>query len=314
MKLAQTVRLASKSPSDRLYLHHGNKLAKGVLKKNPRAMDQYKQLQVAASKGDPRARKLLAGAGVSAAVITTVATGRIVLPKSGSARLREVQTKRLNDIRQKALAGKITRKEAQEGTKLAKRVGDKGAESYLSQVALVAPVAAPVAVIPLTKPGEVKPGQAKPGEVKPTAPEKTQEKKLAERESEPEASSEPSRERYAESESAPETTEELPVTRYQPPPPSDESQKLYTKLWTEHAVQLAEQDLASNLPAKSFENYETLSKLWAKQELANQGVPTTNLAGYPHCIVRNGKTEITGNHIRNEEELLEREDRDWGDA
>jgi hypothetical protein len=274
MKLARITRLASRTPPDRLYLHHGNKLAVGVLKKNPQALKQYKQLQAAAAKGDPRAKKLLAGAGISAAVITTVATGRIVLPKSSSAQLKATRTKQVSDLRQKALAGKITRKEALDGAKLAKQIGDKDAESYLTQVALVAPVAA--TTVPLAKSKETKPEQAKPDEAS-QAPKKTQDKDLARQE--PETSSESSPQNYAESERAPEQVEEASTARYEASS-LEEIQKLYTKLWTEHAVQLAEQDKNANLPAKSLENYETLSKLWAKQELAKQGIPTVNLAGH----------------------------------
>ena len=58
-----------------------------------------------------------------------------------------------------------------------------------------------------------------------------------------------------------------------------EIQDLYAKLWTEHARQLAQQDQVAHRPSKSLENYQTLSKLWAKEELAKQGIPTDSLAG-----------------------------------
>jgi hypothetical protein len=245
MKLTRMVRLASKTPTDRKYLSAGNKLAKGVLKKNPKAIQQHKHLQAAANQGNPHAKKILAGAGISAAVIATVATGRVTLPKS---KQKIVLTKQADEARHKALAGKITKEEAEAGAKAAKQLGDKRTEAYLSQIAEKAPPSKPTA-----KP------QAEPLAKPPIQREQAQADEASTEESSPESRGP--------------DHDEGPVAS------PKEIQALYAKLWTEHARQLAQQDQEAHLPSKSLENYQTLSKLWAKEELAKQGIPTDSLAG-----------------------------------
>ena len=252
MKLARMVRLSSKTSTDRRYLSQGNKLAKGVLKKNPKAVRQYKQLQAAAGKGNPDAKKILAGAGLSAAVLATVATGRVALPKSNTSKQKAALSKQVVETRRKALAGKITKEEAEAGAKAAKQLGDRQTEAYLSQAAQKAPPAKT----------ETKP-VAKP-------PTKQEQEPGQEHEDAQAISPGPDNGESAPGESAPgEGTASSP----------DEIQELYTKLWTEHAHQLVQQDQASHLRPKSLESYETLSKLWAKREIAKQGIPTSRLAG-----------------------------------
>ena len=60
---------------------------------------------------------------------------------------------------------------------------------------------------------------------------------------------------------------------------------LYRKLWFEHSNWLAQQDKAAGVPLKTRAEYETVSKLWAKNEIAKQRLPlkytadpATNLA------------------------------------
>ena len=245
MKLTRMVRLASKTPADRKYLSAGNKLAKGVLKKKPRAIQQYKQIQAAAGRGNPHAKKILAGAGISSAVIATVATGRVVLPKSSASKQKTILTKQANEARHRALTGKITKEEAETGAKAAKQLGDTRTETYLSQIAKKAPPSKPTTT-PATKP----PIQQEQAQAEETSPEGS---------------------------SSPGTRESTPDEG--PAASPKEIQTLYTKLWTEHARQLAQHDQENHLPPKSLENYQTLSKLWAKEELAKQGIPTDSLAG-----------------------------------
>lgn len=242
MKLTRMVRLSSKTPTDRKYLSAGNKLAKGVLKKNPKALQQHKRLQDAAGRGNPHAKKILAGAGISAAVIATVTTGRVALPKS---KQKTVLARQADEARHKALAGKITKEEAEAGARAAKQLGDKRTEAYLSQAAERAPAAKPQAE-PQGKP----PIQREQAQADEASPESSP--GLATEESSPDGG---------------------------PAASPKEIQALYAKLWTEHARQLAQQDQEAHLPSKSLENYQTLSKLWAKEELAKQGIPTDSLAG-----------------------------------
>jgi hypothetical protein len=227
MKLARMVRLSSRTPADRRCLSLGNKLAKGVLRKNPKAIKQYRQLQAAAGQGNPDAKKVLAGAGLSAAVLATVATGRIVLPKS-------------NTSKQK------------------------------------------------TTP--------------PTKPPAKQEREPA-----------PAQETAQASSPGPVMEESSPGEGTASSP--DEIQELYTKLWTEHAHQLAQQDLTSHLKPKPLGTYETLSRLWAKRELARRGLPTSRLAGNPSpdpSLERLARSEICHSMSDGDENQAQSEDRPGG--
>jgi hypothetical protein len=256
MKLTRMVRLNSKTAADRRCLSQGNKLAKGVLKKNPKSIRQYRQLQAAAGKGNPHAKKILAGAGLSAAVLATVATGRVTFPKKNISKQKAALAKKVDESRRKARAGKITKEEAEAGARAAKQLGDKQAEAYLSQAAQKASPVPPTA-----KPG------AKPADKQKQEPD--QEREAAQASSPGPAMEEPS----------PEAEESVPGEGAAPSP--SEIQALYTLLWTACAHQLVQQDQASHLRTKSLITYETLSKLWAKKELAKQGLPTTRLAGDP---------------------------------
>jgi hypothetical protein len=257
MKLTRGVRLASRTPTDRKYLAHGNKLARGVLRKDPNSIKQYEKLKVAAKKGDPRAKKILEGAGLSAAVITTIQTGRVVLPKS-SVKQKEQLVRQARIAKQKAAKGEISKQEALTGAKAAKQLGDKSTEAYLLQTASKAPPAKPS--------------------------DNPQQERRRQEESQAAETQESSSPTYEET-TAPtlSSTYEETSRPHSPQEPDDyrEVQELYTKLWTEHAIQLAEQDQKSGRPSKSQENYETLAKLWAKNEMAKQGISTSNLSGDP---------------------------------
>jgi len=256
MKLTRSVRLASNTPTDRKYLAHGNKLARGVLRKDPNSIKRYEKLKVAAKKGDPRAKKILEGADLSAAVITTIQTGRVVLPKS-SVKQKEQLVRQARVARQKAAKGKISRQEALTGAKAAKQLGDKSTEAYLLQAANKAPPAKPS--------------------------DNPQQEKRRQEESQTAETQESSSPAYEEAAPASSPTYEETSRPHSPQEPDNyrEIQELYTKLWTEHAVQLAEQDQKSGRPSKSQENYEILAKLWAKNEMAKQGISTSNLSGDP---------------------------------
>ena len=53
----------------------------------------------------------------------------------------------------------------------------------------------------------------------------------------------------------------------------------YRKLWYEHANWLAVQDKNAGLPLKARTDYELVAKLWAKNELAKQNLPTSYAVG-----------------------------------
>lgn len=155
MRLAREVRRyqASKKASWRLERRNliaAKQLAKGILANKPGAVRQYEVIKAAAAQGNPNAKRGLERIALQLALLRTIQTGVVALPKKkgGKAAKPVPGTRAFAQARRKvkadkarAAAGTATREELVASARLAKEVGDPASAGTLALAASSAPSA-----------------------------------------------------------------------------------------------------------------------------------------------------------------------------
>ncbi len=151
MKLGRAVRLHGTSRRERKNMQAAQYLAKRVRAGDPKAIRQYEVIKAAAAKGNPNAKRGMERLALAGAVVATVATGVVVLPKSskkdakkkpvpGSPAYANLQ-KQVKTAKEKAAAGTATREELVASARTAQELGDKESAGTLALASSTAPSA-----------------------------------------------------------------------------------------------------------------------------------------------------------------------------
>lgn len=151
MRLGRVVRTSVKTRQERRNMRSAEKMARRLRAGDPRAIRQYRILQAAEARGNPNARRALQRLALAGAVLGTVATGVVMLPKvAGKKKHRKLAPgtpeharaqRQVADARARARAGVTTREEAVAAARLAHELGDREAAGELSQASSRAPSA-----------------------------------------------------------------------------------------------------------------------------------------------------------------------------
>jgi hypothetical protein len=121
-------------------------LAKGILANKPGAIRQYEVIKAAAAQGNPNAKRGLERIELQLAVLRTIQTGTVTLPKQKPGAKAKKPSyapakKQVESAREKAMAGTATREELIASSRLAKEIGDMSSAGTLAEAAASAPSA-----------------------------------------------------------------------------------------------------------------------------------------------------------------------------
>jgi hypothetical protein len=154
MKLGRAERLhqqasRSSSRSERRNMRDARYLARGILANKPGALRQYEVIRAAAAQGNPNAKRGLERVELQLAILRTIQTGVVVLPKTKEKHGKPVPgtpqfaaaRKQVEKAREEARAGTATREELVAKARLAKEIGDPASAGSLAQASASAPSA-----------------------------------------------------------------------------------------------------------------------------------------------------------------------------
>jgi hypothetical protein len=149
MQLGKCMRTQVTSRRERQNMQFASAMAKRLAKNDPRAIRQLGIWQAAASKGNPNAIRCMKRLALAGAVLTTIATGSVVLPKAigskgkkrlapGTSAYAKAQ-KQVAQAKKKASSGAGSREELIAAAKTASQLGDKQSAGQLANAASNAP-------------------------------------------------------------------------------------------------------------------------------------------------------------------------------
>ena len=145
MRLGRTVRTQVTSRQEARRMKAATKLVTRARKGDPKALRQVAVLKAASDHGNPNAKRAMRRMHVADAVVLTVATGTVVLPrlagkpkhvkrlKPGTLGYRKAQ-RQIAQLRQKIKAGTATQAEIGNGANLALQMGDRGTATFLANL------------------------------------------------------------------------------------------------------------------------------------------------------------------------------------
>ena len=145
MQLGRAVRLQVTSKQEARRMKAATRMAARLHKNNPKAVRQYAVLKAAANHGNPNAKRAMYRLGLADALVVTVATGAVVLPKLVSApkpvkRLKpgtlgyKKAQRQIAMLRKKIKAGTATPAEIGYGANLALQMNDTGTATFLASL------------------------------------------------------------------------------------------------------------------------------------------------------------------------------------
>ena len=145
MKLGRTVRLQVTSKQEAKRMKAATRMAARLHKNDPKAVRQYTVLKDAANHGNPNAQRAMKRLAIGGALVATVATGAVVLPKLASApkpvkKLRpgtlgyKKAQRQIAMLRKKIKAGTATPAEIGYGANLALQMNDTGTATFLASL------------------------------------------------------------------------------------------------------------------------------------------------------------------------------------
>ena len=151
MRLGRVVRTSVKTRQERRNMRSAEKMARRVRAGDPRATRQFMVLQAAAAKGNPNAKRALRRVALASAVLGTITTGVVMLPRMASSKKSRKPApgtpeharaqRQVALAREKAKAGVATREELVAAARQAHDLGDKESAGALAQASSKAPSA-----------------------------------------------------------------------------------------------------------------------------------------------------------------------------
>jgi hypothetical protein len=154
MRLGRAARLHQQSTksswrSERKNMRAARFLARGILANKPGAVRQYEVIKAAAAQGNPNAKRGLERIALQLAVLRTIQTGVVSLPKTKKKRGKPVPgtpqfaeaRKQVEAAKEQGKAGTATREELVAKARVAQDLGDQKSAGTLNQLSSSAPSA-----------------------------------------------------------------------------------------------------------------------------------------------------------------------------
>jgi len=145
MQLGRDVRTQVTTKQEARRVRAATKMADRIRRGDPKAIRQYAILKDAANRGNPNAQRAMKRLAIGGALVATVATGAVVLPKLASApkpvkKLRpgtlgyKKAQRQIAMLRKKIKAGTATPAEIGYGANLALQMNDTGTATFLASL------------------------------------------------------------------------------------------------------------------------------------------------------------------------------------
>ena len=154
MRLGRVVRTSVTTRQERQNMRSAERMARRVRAGDPRATRQFMVLQAAAARGNPNAKRALRRVALASAVLGTITTGVVVLPREDQVASKKKSRKlapgtpeharaqrQVAVAKEKAKAGVATREELVAAARQARDLGDQSSAGVLAQASSKAPSA-----------------------------------------------------------------------------------------------------------------------------------------------------------------------------